>query len=88
MSVDTKGIAEKVFEVVADSLKIDRQLVTLEANIYDDLNADSLDSTELMIALEGAFGCQIPDEDTEKIKTVGDIVTYITAHAQAQAAKN
>jgi acyl carrier protein len=85
MSVDTKSIVDKVFEVVADSLKIDRQLVTLEANIYTDLNADSLDSTELMIALENAFGCQIPDEDTDKIKTVGDIVTYVTAHGQAQA---
>jgi acyl carrier protein len=56
--------------------------VKKESLFVDDLGADSLDTVELVMALEENFGLEIPDEDAEKIKTVGDTVTYVIAHAK------
>lgn len=68
---------EKVKDVIAEQLNVEEDEIVEEASFVDDLNADSLDIVELVMALEEQFGISIPDEDAEKIKTVGDAVTYI-----------
>ena len=73
-------IFEKVKEITVDQLGADEDAVTLEASFIDDLEADSLDIVELMMALEEEFDIEIPDEDAEKISTVSDAVEYIKAH--------
>lgn len=70
------NIFEKVKAIVAEQLGVEAEDVTLETS-FDDLNADSLDVVELIMALEEEFDIEIPDEDAEKIKTVGDAVEYI-----------
>lgn len=75
--MDRDEIMEKVKAVIVDQLGVDEDEVTEDAAFVDDLNADSLDIVELVMALEEEFGISIPDEDAEKIKTVGDAVTYI-----------
>lgn len=71
-------IFEKVKEITVDQLGVDEEAVTMEASFIDDLEADSLDIVELMMALEEEFDTEIPDEDAEKITTVGDAVSYIS----------
>ena len=74
-------IFERVKKVVANQLSVDESLVTPEANFITDLNADSLDTVELVMALEDEFDCDIPDEEAEKIETVQDAVNYIEANS-------
>ena len=74
---------EKVKKVVVDQLSVDESLVTPEASFTADLGADSLDTVELLMAFEAEFGCEIPDEEAEKIQTVQDAVNYIDAHSQS-----
>jgi len=71
---------ERVKKVVVDQLSVDENLVTPEASFTNDLGADSLDTVELVMAFEEEFGCEIPDEEAEKIATVQDAVSYIDAH--------
>ena len=71
---------EKMQEIIADTLSCDAEKVTMEASLFDDLGADSLDAVELNMALEDACGVSIPDEELANLKTVGDIYNYITAH--------
>ena len=71
---------EKMQEIIADTLSCDAEKVTMEASLFDDLGADSLDAVELNMALEDACGVSVPDEELAKLKTVGDIYNYITAH--------
>lgn len=70
------NIFEKVKSLVAEQLGVDAADITLETS-FDDLNADSLDVVELIMSLEEEFDLEIPDEDAETIKTVGDAVEYI-----------
>lgn len=70
-------IFEKVRKIVVEQLGADEDDVTMEASFIEDLNADSLDIVELIMALEEEFELEIPDEDAEKIATVGDAVEYI-----------
>lgn len=70
-------IATKVKAIIVDKLGVDEQDVTLEASFTNDLGADSLDTVELIMELEKEFDIQIPDEEAEKIVTVGDAVAYI-----------
>ena len=70
-------IFEKVQEKVADQLSIDPEDVTMESSFIEDLGADSLDIVELLMALEEEFDIEIPDEEAEKLVTVGDVVDYI-----------
>jgi acyl carrier protein len=75
-----ENIEQKVREIVADRLGVDPDEVTPEASFIEDLGADSLDTVELVMALEEEFGIEIPDEDAEKIQTVGDAIEYIQKH--------
>ena len=68
---------DTVKKVVVDQLSVDEKLVTPEARFTDDLGADSLDTVELVMALEEEFDIEIPDSDAEKVNTVGDVVEYI-----------
>jgi acyl carrier protein len=71
------NIEEQVKQMIAEKLAIDPAGVTLESSFTNDLGADSLDTVELMMAFEKAFGVNIPDDETEKIVTVGDAINYI-----------
>lgn len=71
------NVAEKVKEIVADELSVDAGIVTPQARFVEDLGADSLDVVELVMRFEEEFEIEIPDEDAEKIATVGDVVSYI-----------
>ncbi|EDS10655.1 acyl carrier protein [Anaerotruncus colihominis DSM 17241] len=73
-------VFEKVREILVDQLDVDEDAVTMEASIQNDLGADSLDIVDLVMSLEEEFDCEIPDEEIENIKTVGDIVKYIEDH--------
>ena len=72
---------ERVKNVIVDQLSVDADEVTMEASFVDDLGADSVDVVELIMGLETEFDIEIPDEDAEKISTVGDAVEYIKSHA-------
>jgi len=65
--------------VIAEELEVEESQITMESNIVDDLGADSLDVVELIMRLEEKFEVEIPDEDAEKIQTVGDAVQFINA---------
>ena len=71
---------EKIKEIIADKLSIDAEEITLDSSFIDDLNADSLDIVELIMALEDELEMEIPDEDVENFKTVGDVVNYVKTH--------
>ncbi len=72
---------EKVRDIIVETLSCAADQVTLEANLAEDLDADSLDAVELNIAIEEALEISIPDDELTKMKTVGDIVEYLEAHA-------
>ncbi len=84
MSENIQDIEAKVREIVAQQLGKNVDQVTPEASFRDDLGADSLDVVELVMALEEEFGIEIPDEDAEKISTVGQAIDYIKAKVAAQ----
>lgn len=73
------AVAQKVKEIVAQQLGVNEEQVTDEASFKDDLNADSLDIVELVMAFEEEFEVDIPDEDAEKVTTVGAAISYIEA---------
>ena len=75
-------IAAKVKEIIVDQLGVNAEEVVDTASFIDDLGADSLDTVELVMAFEEAFNAEIPDEDAEKLKTVGDAVRYIEQKLQ------
>lgn len=80
--MDEQKIFDDIKKVVVEQLGVSESEITREASFVDDLGADSLDTVELVMALEEAFGIEIPDEDAEKIKTIGDTISYVTAHAK------
>jgi acyl carrier protein len=73
-------LLQKIKEIVADKLSISEDQVTEEASFIDDLGADSLDTVELVMALEDEFDLDIPDEDAEKLTTVGKAIDYVLEH--------
>lgn len=75
------SIAERVKKIVAEQLGVEEEQVTAEASFMDDLGADSLDTVELVMALEEEFDIEISDEDAEKIQTVKDAVDYVTSNS-------
>ena len=74
------SVEEKVKEIIVDQLGVDEKQVNSEASFIDDLGADSLDTVELVMALEEEFDVEIPDEDAEKIATVQNAIDYIKNH--------
>lgn len=72
------SVEERVKNIVVEQLGVESEQVTAEASFVDDLGADSLDTVELVMALEEEFGMEIPDEEAEKIRTVGEAITYIS----------
>ncbi|MEI8198625.1 MAG: acyl carrier protein [Eubacteriales bacterium] len=73
-------IFESVKGILVEQLGVDGETVSMESNFIDDLNADSLDIVELVMAMEQEFGISIPDEEAERIKSVGDAVEFIKAN--------
>lgn len=74
------NVQERVKKIVVEQLDVSEDSVTNEASFVDDLGADSLDTVELVMALEEEFECEIPDEEAEKITTVQQAIDYVTAH--------
>ena len=70
-------VMEKVKAILCQQLDVEEDSITMESKIIEDLNADSLDLADLVMSLEDEFDIEVPDEDVEKIKTVGDLVKYI-----------
>ena len=77
----TENLEERVKKIIVEQLAVDAAEVTPQAQFVQDLGADSLDTVELVMALEEEFDVEIPDEDAEKIKTVGEAVSYIKEKA-------
>ena len=73
-------VANKVKEIIKEKLSVEADAITENASFTNDLGADSLDTVELVMAFEEEFGCEIPDEEAEKIQTVQDAVNYIDSH--------
>ena len=77
----TNGLAERIHKLVAEQLGVDRNQVTPQASILDDLGADSLDVVELVMAIEESFDIEIPDEAIEAMRTIGDVESYVAQNA-------
>mgnify|MGYP001152018931 FL=1 len=81
MKMTEQEVFEKLKEIIIEQLGVEDEVaITMEATFVDDLSADSLDIVELIMSLEEKFELEIPDEDAEKIVTVGDVVKYIVEH--------
>ncbi|MCK5218506.1 acyl carrier protein [bacterium] len=80
------ALEDKVKEIIVDQLNVDADEVTKEASFMEDLGADSLDIVELIMALEEEFNMDVPDEEAEKLKTVGDAMNFIKTHANVTQA--
>ncbi len=76
-------MVDRIRQLLSDQLGVDPGDVKADANILDDLGADSLDVVELVMALEEAFDLEIPDEEIEALRTIGDVEKYVTARAAA-----
>jgi acyl carrier protein len=80
---DMSSIEERVKKIVVEQLGVKEEEVTNNASFVDDLGADSLDTVELVMALEEEFECEIPDEEAEKITSVQQAIDYVKAHVKA-----
>ena len=78
--MDVKEIEEKVIAIVAEQMGVDKGEINRDTHFVNDLNADSLDTVELVMEFEDEFETSIPDEDAEKIQTVGQAIDFIKAH--------
>jgi len=79
------SIEERVREIIAENLGVDSEKVVAEASFVDDLDADSLDQVELILALEEEFDCTIPEEEASRITTVGEAIEYINKHQEKKS---
>lgn len=78
MAMTRENIAEEVKKLISESISVDASEITEQSRFVDDLGADSLDIVELIMAMETKFSIEIPDEDAQKIKTVGEAIDYIS----------
>ncbi len=83
--LDAKAIEEKIVEIISEQMGADKTEITRETSFINDLNADSLDTVELVMEFEDEFDVSIPDEEAEKIQTVGAAIDYITKVAKTKA---
>ncbi len=83
--VDVKAIEAKVIDIISEQMGVDKAEISKETSFINDLNADSLDTVELVMEFEDEFNMSIPDEEAEKIQTVGAAVDYIVSVAQSTA---
>jgi acyl carrier protein len=81
MQMSGDPIFESVKGILVEQLGVEGDTISLESSLIDDLNADSLDMVELVMAMEQEFGISIPDEEAERIKTVGDAIDFIKANS-------
>lgn len=88
MAMNTSEIESRVKKIVVEQLGVKEDEVTVDASFVDDLGADSLDTVELVMALEEEFETEIPDEDAEKIITIKDAVSYIVGRAEKETRTN
>jgi len=77
-------IEEKVIQIVSEQMSVDKGEIKRETSFVNDLNADSLDTVELVMELEDEFDLTIPDEEAEKLKTVGEAIDYIKKHVEGK----
>ena len=84
--MDSKEIEEKVISIVADQMGVEKAEVNRDTNFVNDLNADSLDTVELVMEFEDEFDTSIPDEEAEKIQNVGQAIDYISSHLEQKPA--
>jgi len=80
--MDRSEIEQKVIDIVAEQMGVDKGEISMDTHFINDLNADSLDTVELVMEFEDEFETSIPDEEAEKIQTVGQAVDYIVAHIE------
>ena len=80
-----EAVTKKVTSIIIEQLSVEESSLVPEANLLDDLGADSLDVVELVMALEEEFGIEIPDDDVENIRTIKDVVDYVVARTEAAA---
>jgi acyl carrier protein len=85
--VDVKAIETRVTEIISEQMGVDKSEITRETSFINDLNADSLDTVELVMEFEDEFNTSIPDEEAEKIQTVGAAVDYIVNVARSKGKK-
>lgn len=78
----SEDVAQKVKDIIVEQLGVNPEEVTVEASFIDDLGADSLDTVELVMALEEAFGLEVPDEEAEKLTNVGAVIEYIEKNTE------
>lgn len=86
--VTATEIEEKVMQIVSEQMSVDKGEITHATSFVNDLNADSLDTVELVMELEDEFDLTIPDEEAEKLKTVGEAINYIKKHLESKAASS
>jgi len=84
MPLDATEVQEKVISIVAEQMGVDKAEITRDTNFVNDLNADSLDTVELVMEFEDEFETSIPDEEAEKITTVGQAIDFILNHEKNQ----
>ena len=84
MALDAKEIEQKVIEIVSEQMGVDKAEISRETSFINDLNADSLDTVELVMEFEDEFDTSIPDEEAEKIQTVGAAIDYISSVANKE----
>lgn len=78
------SVEEKVIEIISQKLNLSKDQIKPEASFVDDLGADSLDLVELVMAMEEAFGMEVPDEEAEKLRTVKEVIEYVKAKTGKQ----
>ncbi len=85
--LDVKEIEQKVIDIISEQMGVDKSEITRETSFINDLNADSLDTVELVMEFEDEFDMSIPDEEAEKIQTVGAAIDYIVKAAHAKSSE-